>query len=247
MAKVLVVQHVPYEPLGTIVSLLRQGRHRLKHINFVRQPEQKVSIKGYDALIILGGPMNVDETADYPFLLKEIQLIKLALAQDIPILGICLGAQLIAKALGAAVYPAKQREVGWYPVTKVSALNDPILKHFDGQQQLFQWHCYTFDLPEQAEHLLASEICPNQAFRYGDKVYGFQFHLEASEHLIERWLSNPESLSYIEPSSREQKIETIKTDTEQLIEQSIARSHNVFQAFLALLPKVRRKMHLRSR
>jgi len=244
VAKVAVIQHVPFEPLGTIVSLLRERRHRIRHINFVRQPHQKLSVENYDALIILGGPMDVHQTEQYPFLLQEVELIKQAIDADIPVLGICLGAQLIAKALGAEVYPAQQKEIGWYPLSKISEQRDPVLEQFGSIENLFQWHRYTFDLPNNSEHLLSSSICPNQAFRFGEKVYGFQFHLEVSEHLIERWLSSAESLSYLSHKGQQSKIKKIRADTEEYIEQSVALSHQVFGAFLDLLPTVKRRVHL---
>ena len=109
MAKIMVFQHVPYEPLGTLDPLIRSQRHRIKYVNFGRNPESKPSIDGYDALIVLGGPMNIGQEKEYPHLDIEKQVIRNAIAQDKPVLGICLGAQLIASAMGGKVYQAPER------------------------------------------------------------------------------------------------------------------------------------------
>ena len=104
-------------------------------------------------------------------------------------LGICLGAQLIAKTLGAAVYPNQEKEIGWYDVSPTDhAQNDPLLGPFSATEKIFQWHGETFDIPQSTRHLAFSSLCANQAFRYGDNVYGFQFHLEVDEPMIHRWL-----------------------------------------------------------
>jgi GMP synthase (glutamine-hydrolysing) len=247
LAKVIVIQHVAFEPLGTIVSLLRERKHRIRHVNFIRTPDLDIELANYDALIVLGGPMHVDHVEQYPFLLKEMQIIRDAMALDMPVLGICLGAQLIAKALGADVYPATEKEVGWYPIHKTDAESDPICQYFSERLPIFQWHGYTFDLPSQAQHLLGSDICPNQAFKVGENVYGFQFHLEITQHLIERWLNQQASLEYLQDMDTQQVIDKIRADTKVYIQDSIQLSHQVFGAFLDLLPQVKVKHRLRSR
>ncbi len=247
MAKVIVIQHVPYEPLGTIVSLLREQRHRIKHINFVRTPDVSTTIEDYDALIVLGGPMNVDDTEQFPFLLQEINLIQQAIKTGMPILGICLGAQLIAKALGSKVYSATEKEVGWFELKKTDKCQDSICHFFEDNQRIFQWHEHTFDLPDSSHRLLASKICPNQAFLYRDNVYGFQFHLEITEHLIQRWFTTAESMRYLPGSDRQVAIEQIQNDTIQYIEKSKQLSLQVFNAFFELLPKVTRRHSFPSR
>ena len=116
MAKIMVCQHVPYEPLGTLDPLLRAQKHRIRYVNFGRTPLAKPSIAGYDALILLGGPMNIGQEAVYPHLNEEKALILQAHQMGIPVLGICLGAQLIASAFGASVSKAETAEIGWYPL-----------------------------------------------------------------------------------------------------------------------------------
>lgn len=192
--KILVFQHVPYEPLGTLDPLLREAGFRIRYVNFGRTPEARPHLERYEALIILGGPMNSDQIDTYPNLITEVDIIREALARDMSILGICLGAQLLAKALGGSVARNARREIGWYDVELTAAgRDDPVLEAFSPSQEVFQWHEDGITLPPDGAVLLAgSEISPVQAFRHGEHAYGFQFHLEASLPLIERWLTVPD-------------------------------------------------------
>jgi GMP synthase (glutamine-hydrolysing) len=123
-----------------------------------------------------------------------MKLIEDAMQRNLPVLGICLGAQLIAKTLGADVYPSKQKEIGWYDLhITPQAAQGSILKSLGQTEKVFQWHGDTFDIPASTVHLAASPLCVNQAFRYGEKVYGLQFHLEVDEAMILRWLRVPEN------------------------------------------------------
>lgn len=190
--KILVFQHVAFEILGTLNPLLKDAGFRLRYVNFGRHPNSEPEIDRYQGLVVLGGPMNVDETDAHPHLLTELRMIERAMERNIPILGICLGSQLIAKTLGAPVYANSEKEIGWYDVAPTdSGAQDPLFGHFAPREQIFQWHGDTFDLPRGAVHLATSPACENQAFRYGDNVYGLQFHMEVDEPLIERWLQVP--------------------------------------------------------
>ena len=148
MRKLLVFQHSAREPLGVFDPMLRRAGFRIRYVNFSRQPDQKPDVSRYNGLVVLGGPMNVDQAERFPHLTTEIAAIQEALARGIPILGICLGAQLLAAALGASVRPNNVREIGWYRLHPTAeAGGDPLCRHFDGNQHVFQWHAYTFDLP----------------------------------------------------------------------------------------------------
>ncbi len=248
MAKVLVFQHVAYEPLGVLDPLLRNAKHRIKYVNFYRHPTAQPSLKGYQALIVLGGPMNVDEIDKYPHLQTEIKVIREAIAKDIPILGICLGAQLIAKALGADVYKADGLEVGWYELTKSTAAeNDKLIKHFKQSEKLFQWHGRTFDIPKDAVNLLSSALCPNQAFRYGDKIYGLQFHLEVTEPVINRWLHLEAHAEDLKECGKYQSLQAEIDETQKHIFSSMRLAKAVFGEFINLIPPVRKLTSLKSR
>ncbi len=248
MAKVLVFQHVAYEPLGVLDPLLRNAKHRIKYVNFYRHPTAKPSLKGYHALIVLGGPMNVDEIDKYPHLQTEVKVIQEAIAKDIPILGICLGSQLIAKALGANVYKAAGLEVGWYQLNKNNqAENDKLISHFKATEKLFQWHGRTFDTPKDAVNLLSSALCPNQAFRYGDKVYGMQFHLEVTEQVVNRWLHLDAHIDDLKECGKYENLQEEIEETQKSIFNSMRLAKSVFGEFINLIPSVRAMTSLKSR
>lgn len=248
MAKILVFQHVAHEPLGVLDPMLRDAKHRVRYVNFFREPDARPNLDNYKGLIVLGGPMNVDELDKYPHLQTEIELIQDALKRDIPILGICLGAQLIAYALGADVYKADGLEVGWYPLTRnAEGKKDKLIQHFENEEMIFQWHGRTYDTPKDAVNLISSEICPNQAFRYGDKVYGFQFHIEVTEPVIERWLNLPAHEADLQQCGKIESIETEKELTQEYLPHSMQLAEKVFSEFLALLPQVEKQTVLSSR
>jgi GMP synthase (glutamine-hydrolysing) len=214
MRKLLVFQHSAREPLGVFDPMLRRAGFRIRYVNFSRQPDVKPDVSRYNGLVVLGGPMNVDQAERFPHLTTEIAAIQQALALGIPVLGICLGAQLLAAALGASVKPNTVREIGWYRLHPTSAAGgDPLCRHLDGQQHVFQWHAYTFDLPPGAVHLASTHTCPNQAFRFGDRAYGLQFHLEADQNLIQRWLHVPEYREEAASAGPEHHLDHILRDT----------------------------------
>jgi len=246
MRKLLVFQHSAREPLGLLDPLLRRHGFRIRYLNFSRQPQLQPDVSRYNGLIVLGGPMNVDQADRFPHLATEIAAIREALKRDIPVLGICLGAQLLAAALGANVRPHTVREIGWYRLHPTpAALDDPLCRHFDGSQHVFQWHAYTFDLPPGAVHLASTPTCPNQAFRHGDRAYGLQFHLEADEELIQRWLHVPEYRAEAEASGPAHQLEHILRDTHAHAPRAGVLSEHVFGEFLELFG-FRKKLRLGS-
>ncbi len=229
--KILVFQHVPYEPLGTLDPLLKESGFRIRYVNFGREPESRPELENYEALIVLGGPMNSDQIDTYPNLLTEVDIIREALDRDMSILGICLGAQLLAKALGGSVSRNARREIGWCDVELTEAgRNDPVLEAFAPRQEVFQWHEDGISLPPDAVSLASSEISPVQAFRYGEHAYGFQFHLEASLPLIERWLAVPDhrgtladEVGNIDPGAIRERADTAVEPLQKLSRQTFGR------------------------
>jgi len=193
--KILVFSHVTGEGADRIESIVTQYGHTLQYFHLQANGSlPRLTGAGHgpfgskpDALLFLGGPMSVNGPDE--FLAEETHLIQEALKYGNPILGICLGAQLIAKATGARVYRAPRKEIGWRPVYWTeAACNDPLLENLRQPELMFHWHGETFDLPSGAEWLAWSDDCRNQAFRLSDRVYGFQFHPEVSPGTIENWL-----------------------------------------------------------
>ena len=238
MPRLLVFQHVAFEILGTLDPLLKKSGFRIRYVNFERHPDAQPSIEGYHGLIILGGPMSVYEVDLHPHLLTEVQLIREAIGRGIPILGICLGAQLIARALGAEVSPNPSVEIGWYDVrVGEEGLRDPLFAHFREREKIFQWHSDTFSIPEGAVALASSVTCANQAFRYGDKVYGFQFHMEVDEPLVERWLAVPLHREEIESLAGAVDPQRIRSENGAYVGDLKRIARRTFGAFIDLFGK----------
>lgn len=245
--KVLVFQHVPFEPLGTLDPLLKSAGFRIRYVNFARDPKQTPSLDGYSALIVLGGPMNVDQTDRYPNLGTEVTLIQQALERGMSILGICLGAQLLARALGAQVRRDGGREIGWCDVSLTGdGKEDPVLSAFEARQQVFQWHQDTIELPSGATHLASSEVCEVQAFRFGESAYGFQFHLEVDHSLLERWLLRAEYRSLLASLSAVDRGQ-VRERTNGSIESLMALSDRTFSRWIDRFGIGNRRLYLPSR
>ncbi|WGJ13352.1 glutamine amidotransferase [Methylocapsa sp. D3K7] len=187
MKTAAVIRHVPFEDLGTIAEpLMRAGYDYtysdIGHALPSRDPADT------DLLIVLGGPIGVYEDDKYPFLRDEIAILSTRLNEGKPTLGICLGAQLIACALGAKVYPSGVKEIGWGPVDLTKAAAATPLRHL-ANTAVLHWHGDTFDLPPGAMHLASTPACRNQAFCIGPNILGLQFHPEVNPSAgIEAWL-----------------------------------------------------------
>ncbi|MEW6775454.1 MAG: type 1 glutamine amidotransferase [Bdellovibrionota bacterium] len=186
---VYVFQHVEHEGLGLIENALTRAGKEIRFFRGFAGEAIPASTKGACGIIVMGGPMNADETRRYPFLGAERKLLEAALKEDVPVLGVCLGSQMLARALGARVYRAKRPEIGLFRVdwTDAARGSDPLFRHYPAWTEVFQWHGDTFDLPQGAVHLARSEVCENQAFRYG-KAWGLQFHLEITPAMVLDWL-----------------------------------------------------------
>ncbi len=179
------IQHLAFEDLGSLEDVFYQLGFRVRY--FEAGIDDLTPALQYSGLtIILGGPVSVYETEDYPFLLDEIELLKIRLAQKLPTLGICLGAQLIAHALGAKVYAGHRKEIGW-SILDIRYANNNILAPLAGIAVL-HWHGDTFDLPPEATLLASSNVYSNQAFQVGDNILALQFHLEVAANSLEKWL-----------------------------------------------------------
>lgn len=174
------LQHVAFEGLGSIEAWVRRGGHTLGATHFYRG-DPLPAVDAMDLLVVMGGPMNIYEEADYPWLVDEKRFIERAITAGRRVLGICLGAQLVADVLGARVYANAEKEIGWFPVEKTeSAAASSLFAAFPAQLDVFHWHGDTFDIPAGAARVARSAGCANQAFVYDERIVGLQFHLETT-------------------------------------------------------------------
>jgi GMP synthase (glutamine-hydrolysing) len=185
--QVLAFRHAPLEGIGSIAGALDRHYIAYRVVDAYLDLGNAPSLDDAAGLIVMGGPMSAND--DLPWLRYEIGVIQEAIHRGIPVLGVCLGAQLIAKALGARVYKNPVKEIGWWQVCWGEvARGDRLFRDFRDPEMVFQWHGETFDLPHGAELLAYGDVCRNQAFRAERNVYGIQFHLEATPDIITDWL-----------------------------------------------------------
>ncbi len=180
--KVVAIQHVPHEPMGYIEDVLKEMGVEFDYIRVYKGERPEIGDATH--LVIMGGPMGVYEENRYEFLRDEKVLIREAVAKGIPVLGICLGAQLIASAFGGRVYPYR-KELGWFKVKRVE--EDPLTEGLPDEMTVFQWHGDTFDLPKGAKLLYSGDLVKNQAFRI-ECALGLQFHLEVTPEIVRDWV-----------------------------------------------------------
>ena len=190
----LVLQHLEIEPAALAGNLIVESGHQLEIVRLYDGEPVTESLSGYEGLLVMGGPMSANDL-HLPFICEEIALLKMAIENDFPVLGFCLGAQLIAKAAGAEVIQSPVRELGWHPIFPTDASSDDALFCQMNRPWLnvFQWHGETFTLPEQATLLATHPAVQNQAFLIGSSQYGFQFHIEVDMQLIHAWIEAGES------------------------------------------------------
>ena len=215
--KSLIIKHVDIEGPGLIEYFLNQKRIPYQ-VLCLDSDARLPKLEGFTHVVILGGPMNVYEEDHYPFLREEDLFIKEAIQRGKFVLGICLGAQLIAKALGAKVFKASLKEIGWYDIllTMIGS-KDPLFSNLPKMFPVFQWHGDTFEIPKGGKLIATSTSVPHQAFRYGDNAYGLQFHLEVTEKMIKEWMETYEEENKDAQVSPFSKAE-ILTETEIKIE-----------------------------
>ena len=226
MVRILAVQNIACETLGAFEQMFRNDGFEIVKINAQSDPIP-ASSKGYDAIVILGGPMAVYDS--FPNLLRERDLIRDAIKNDTPVLGVCLGSQLIAQAAGGRVYRGKVKEIGWHDVYVTPASSNDIFRGVtDKTIRVFQWHGDTYDLPASAKMLAYSDLYP-QAFRIKSAV-GIQFHLEVDKRLIESWMREYSA----EVSAEKIKPESILSSQSDL-EELLARCRTVYNNFTKIL------------
>lgn len=184
------LQHIPFEDLANIKVWAKSKKYKISCTKLFKN-EELPQVTNFDFLIIMGGPMNIYEEKKYRWLVEEKKFIEKIIKKDKLVLGICLGAQLIADVLGAKVTKNKFKEIGWFKVAKTkSAKNSLIFKNLPENFTAFHWHGDTFEIPKNCLHLAQSNGCKNQAFAYNKKVFGLQFHLESTKESINKLIKN---------------------------------------------------------
>ena len=184
------IQHVPFEGLGSIENWSLKHGHSLRATRtYLNEPFPPPG--QFQWLVVMGGPMNIYEEDKYPWLAAEKKFLKGAIEEGKTVLGVCLGAQLIAETLSSGVFAGQHKEIGWMPVRKTaSAANSVLFREFPPEMDVFHWHGDTFNLPAGCVHIAESAACPNQAFAFKDRVVGLQFHLEMTREGVAKILDN---------------------------------------------------------
>ncbi len=190
----LILQHLEIEPASLVGDLISEAGHTLEVVKLFASETIPGSLSDYDGLLVMGGSMSANDS-HLSYISNELSLLKTAIKSDFPVLGFCLGAQLLAKAAGAEVIQSPIRELGWHPVFPTGASSDdPLFCQMNRPWlHVFQWHGETYTLPGQATLLATHPAVPNQAFRIGSSQYGVQFHVEVDQSIIDTWIDTGES------------------------------------------------------
>jgi len=242
LRKLLVFQHVPFEPLGVLDRMFKDAGFRIRYVNFHRDGYAQVPVGRYHGLVVLGGPMAADETDRFSHLAYEQEGIRRAIETSMPVLGVCLGAQLMAASMGGRILRGRAVEFGWTEVTPTHhGKEDFLFRHFEGGEPIFQWHRDTFTLPHGAVHLASSAVCEHQAFRVGDLAYGLQFHLEADQPLIRRWLDRRTDVRGVDEIPPELDSAAALEATQRHMPRSSRLAQALFGEFIARFFGVRRR------
>ena len=207
---VLSVIHGDQVRAGVFAEAIAERGDRMEEWSLAWGTPPPRPVDSYDAVLVFGGAMHADQDDRHPWLREENFLLQRLLSLHVPVLGICLGAQLLAKAAHAPVFPASEPEIGWYPVELTAeAADDPLLGRLPERFDAFQWHYYAHGLPSGAVELARNHVC-SQAFRLGDSAWGVQFHPEVTLHQVEGWLEEDEPFQFDRPALHAQTLERIE-------------------------------------
>jgi GMP synthase (glutamine-hydrolysing) len=207
---VVIIKNISSEGPGTIEDYLREAGISYSTID-LSIGETVPELDSFTHLLVMGGPMAVYEIHRYPYIVNEALFLDRAIRANKHVLGVCLGAQLVAHVLGARVYPGSRKEIGWHEVALTSeGMKDPIMSvlALPGKPaaQVFQWHGDTFELPRGAVRLASSGLYENQAFRYHDRVYAFQFHIEVTPPIVRDWLGQEQGIDLASVTAESDRI-----------------------------------------
>jgi GMP synthase (glutamine-hydrolysing) len=229
--QVLAVVHGDEVRSGVFADPIAAGGHELEEWSIALRPSPSRPVEDYDAAIVFGGSMHADEEATHPWLREEKELLRRFLDARTPVLGVCLGAQLVAHAAGAWVGRASEPEIGWHEVElTAAAAADPLFARLPRRFEALQWHYYAFEVPTGAVELARSPVS-SQAFRLGDLAWGVQFHPEVTLAMVEQWLEEPEEVDFDR--------EALRRETHERIEEWNALGRELCAGFLGAVERLR--------
>lgn len=225
-----VIRHIAFEDLGSFEAILNDRGYSIRYLDAGYDDLNLIKNYKSDLLIVLGGPIGVYDHKDYPFLETEILILKNRIEKDLPTLGICLGAQLIARALGAEVYSGDVKEIGWSKLKLTNEGNNNYFKYLSQNEgEVLHWHGDTFHLPEGAKLQASTDIYVNQAFTYGENILALQFHTEVTERGMEKWfIGHANEIS----SAKEIDIAKLRGDTKKYVNSLVMNSHLFLNVWL---------------
>jgi GMP synthase-like glutamine amidotransferase len=236
---VLVLQHIACEPPGAYEDVLDERGMQIVRVE-LDEGEPLPELGGFDAVVAMGGPMSVADEDEHPWLVDEKRLIAEAVARDTPFFGACLGVQLLAASLGAAVTPGEMPEVGVLPVYGTAAAeDDPVFSGLAWPRPTLQWHGDTFALPHGATLLATSPAYPHQAFRVGRAAYGVQFHLEVTDEMADEWARVPAYVASAEQALGPGGIDRLLAEFRDSAEEMRADARVLFSRWVDLWAPVR--------
>ena len=229
--KVLAVVHGDEVRSGVFADPIAAAGHELEEWSIARHPSPSRPLEAYDAAIVFGGSMHADQDEAHPWLRAEKQLLRRFLDSGMPVLGVCLGGQLVAATAGAWVGHARRPEIGWHEVElTAAAAADPVFARLPRRFEALQWHYYAFAVPAGGVELARSPVC-SQAFRLGDLAWGVQFHPEVTLAMVERWLEEPEEVDFDR--------EALRRETHERIEEWNAVGRELCAGFLGAVERLR--------
>jgi GMP synthase (glutamine-hydrolysing) len=229
--RVLAVVHGEEVRSGVFAEPIAAGGHELEEWSIARAPAPSRPLESYDAVLVFGGSMHADEEEAHPWLRDEKALLRRFLDARKPVLGVCLGGQLLAEAAGARVRRSPEPEIGWHPVELTpAAVSDPLFARLPPRLDALQWHYYAFDVPAGATELARSPVC-SQAFRLGELAWGVQFHPEVTLAMVEGWLEEPEEVDFDR--------EALRRETHERIEEWNAVGRELSASFIAVAERLR--------
>jgi GMP synthase-like glutamine amidotransferase len=191
---IVILQHVPFETGGTILDWSDATGATVRTVHLYEDPSFP-PLDDIDLLVVMGGPMSANDDSRIPWMKQELEFLHVAATRGVKILGVCLGAQLLARVLGARVYPGEHREIGWHPISPARDFSGSLFDLREAEpvpDRVLHWHGETFDLPSGARHLFSSTACEQQAFQYESHILGLQFHMEMTPRVLEEVARNCE-------------------------------------------------------